>query len=74
MFDNFLIQKRKTVWKMGADKDGNVIGLEILQFVMQIIVEVYLSLHNGYYIKVDGVQYQRKMCEHLKSMAGSREL
>ena len=40
------------------DENGNVIGF---QFAARNANYrgVYLSLHNGYYIKVDGVQYKR---------------
>ena len=56
MFDNFLI--RKDSLKNDVDADGNVIGF---QFAARNANYrgVYLSLHNGYYIKVDGVEYKR---------------
>lgn len=56
MFDNFLI--RKDSLKNDTDEKGNVIGF---QFAARNANYrgVYLSLHNGYYIKVDGIQYKR---------------
>ena len=56
MFDNFLI--RKDSLKNDVDKDGNVYGF---QFAARNANYrgVYLSLHNGYYIKFDGEQYKR---------------
>lgn len=56
MFDNSLI--RKDNLKNDVDQSGNITGL---QFTARNANYrgVYLSLHNGYYIKVDGVQYKR---------------
>ncbi|MFJ7977996.1 DUF6379 domain-containing protein [Peribacillus sp. NPDC096379] len=56
MFDNFLI--RKDSLKNDVDENGKVIGF---QFATRNANYrgVYLSLHNGYYIKVDGVDYKR---------------
>ncbi len=56
MFDNFLI--RKDSLKNDVDEQGSVIGF---QFAARNANYrgVYLSLHNGYYICVDGVQYKR---------------
>ncbi|HFK6199156.1 C-glycoside deglycosidase beta subunit domain-containing protein [Listeria monocytogenes] len=56
MFDNFLI--RKDSLKNDIDENGNVTGF---QFAARNANYrgVYLSLHNGYYIKVDGVEYPR---------------
>lgn len=56
MFDNFLI--RKDSLKNDTDENGNVVGF---QFAVRNANYrgVYLSLHNGYYIKVDGTEYKR---------------
>jgi uncharacterized protein YdhG (YjbR/CyaY superfamily) len=56
MFDNYLI--REDSLKNDVDANGNVIGF---QFAARNANYrgVFLSLHNGYYIKVDGVQYKR---------------
>lgn len=58
MFDNFLI--RKDSLKNDIDKAGNVIGF---QFAARNANYrgVFLSLHNGYFIKVDGVEYPREL-------------
>lgn len=56
MFDNFLI--RKDSLENETDKSGKVIGFKFA--VRNANYRgVYLSLHNGYYIKVDGIQYKR---------------
>lgn len=56
VFDNFLI--RKDSLKNDVDDQGNVIGFSFA--VRNANYRgVYLSLHNGYYIVVDGVQYKR---------------
>lgn len=56
MYDNFLIRKESL--KNDVDENGNVTGF---QFAARNANYrgVYLSLHNGYYIVVDGVQYKR---------------
>ena len=56
MFDNFLI--RKDSLKNDVDADGNIVGF---QFAARNANYrgVYLSLHNGYYIRVDGIEYKR---------------
>lgn len=56
MFDNFLI--RKDSLKNDVDENGKVVGF---QFAARNANYrgVFLSLHNGYYIKVDGVEYKR---------------
>jgi len=55
MFDRFLIKEDSLE---NVDKDGVIIG-----FKFQIRIADYrgcfLSLHNGYYINVDGVEYPR---------------
>ena len=56
MFDNFLI--RKDSLKNDYDAEGNVIGFSFAARNANYR-GVYLSLHNGYYIVVDGVQYKR---------------
>lgn len=58
MFDNFLI--RKDSLKNDVDENGNVVGF---QFAARNANYrgVFLSLHNGYYIKVDGVEYDRSV-------------
>jgi hypothetical protein len=56
MFDNFLI--RKDSLANDVDAEGNVIGFRMA--VRNANYRgVYLSLLNGYYLKVDGVQYRR---------------
>lgn len=56
MFDNFLI--RKDSLKNDVDPDGNIIGFQMA--VRNANYRgVYLSLHNGYYLVVDGIQYKR---------------
>lgn len=56
MFDNFLI--RKDSLRNNIDKDGNVVGF---QFAARNANYrgVFLSLHNGYFIKVDGEEFKR---------------
>ncbi|UPO91076.1 DUF6379 domain-containing protein [Niallia sp. Man26] len=56
MFDNFLI--RSNSLKNNVDENGNINGF---QFAARNANYrgVFLSLHNGYYIKVDGVEYKR---------------
>ena len=56
MFDNFLI--RKDSLKNEIDGNGNVTGFMFAARNANYR-GVYLSLHNGYYIKVDGVLYKR---------------
>lgn len=58
MFDNFLI--RKDSLKNDTDKDGNVVGF---QFAARNANYrgVFLSLHNGYYIKVDDTEYPKEL-------------
>ena len=56
MFDNFLI--RKDSLENETDESGKVIGFKFAARNANYR-GVYLSLHNGYYIKVDGVQYKR---------------
>lgn len=56
MFDNFLI--RKDSLRNETDKQGNVIGFTFAARNANYR-GVYLSLHNGYYIKVDGIPYKR---------------
>ncbi|MDU5335709.1 DUF6379 domain-containing protein [Enterococcus sp.] len=58
MFDNFLI--RKDSLKNDVDQDGNVVGF---QFAARNANYrgVFLSLHNGYYIKVDDTEYPREL-------------
>lgn len=57
MFDNFLI--RKDSLKNDIDEDGNVIGF---QFAVRNANYrgVFLSLHNGYYIDLDGEEFSRE--------------
>lgn len=58
MFDNFLI--RKDSLKNDYDAKGNIIGFQMA--VRNANYRgVYLSLHNGYYIKADGVLYKRNV-------------
>lgn len=56
MYDNFLI--RSNSFRNEVDENGNIIGF---QFAVRNANYrgVYLSLNNGYYVKVDGVQYKR---------------
>lgn len=58
MFDNFLIRKDSLM--NDVDESGNVVGF---QFAARNANYrgVYLSLHNGYYIKMDGVPYPREV-------------
>lgn len=58
MFDNFLI--RKDSLKNDVDQDGNIVGF---QFAARNANYrgVFLSLHNGYYIKVDDTEYPREL-------------
>jgi hypothetical protein len=56
MFDNFLI--RKNSLENEKDSGGNVTGFKFAARNANYR-GVYLSLHNGYYIKVDGVEYKR---------------
>lgn len=57
MFDNFLI--RRDSLKNDVNAQGEVVGF---QFAARNANYrgVYLSLHNGYYIRVDGVEYPRE--------------
>lgn len=56
MFDNFLI--RKDSLENEVDENGNIVGFKFA--VRNANYRgVYLSLHNGYYVKVDGVEYKR---------------
>lgn len=57
MFDNFLI--RKDSLKNDVDKSGRIIGFQLAARNANYR-GVYLSLHNGYYLKVDGVLYKRE--------------
>lgn len=56
MFDNFLI--RKNSLQNVVNENGKVIGFK---FAARNANHrgVFLSLHNGYYIKMDGVEYLR---------------
>jgi hypothetical protein len=56
MFDNFLI--RKDSLENETDSSGNITGFRFAARNANYR-GVYLSLHNGYYIKVDGVEYKR---------------
>lgn len=56
MFDNFLI--RKDSLKNERDENGTVTGFQ-LSVRNANYRGVYLSLHNGYYITVDGAPYKR---------------
>ncbi len=58
MFDNFLI--RKDSLKNNVDENGKITGF---QFAARNANYrgVYLSLHNGYYLRVDGVEYERDL-------------
>lgn len=56
MFDNFLI--RKDSLENEYDENGNITGF-CLAVRNANYRGVYLSLHNGYYIAVDGVPYKR---------------
>lgn len=56
MFDNFLI--RKDSLRNETNEHGEVIGF-LFAARNANYRGVYLSLHNGYYIKVDGVPYKR---------------
>ena len=58
MFDNFLI--RKDSLKNDVDKSGRIIGFQLAARNANYR-GVYLSLHNGYYLKVDGVLYKREV-------------
>lgn len=57
MFDRFLVKEDSLE---NVEKDGQIIG-----FKFQIRIAEYrgcfLSLHNGYYINVDGVEYPREV-------------
>ena len=56
MFDNFLI--RKDSLENEIDDKGKVVGFKIA--VRNANYRgVFLSLHNGYFIAVDGIQYKR---------------
>lgn len=69
MFDNFLI--RKDSLRNDVGPDGSVVGF---QFAARNANYrgVYLSLHNGYYIKVDGVEYKRDVQTFEVNNAGER--
>jgi hypothetical protein len=56
MFDNFLI--RKDSLENERDANGKITGFKFATRNANYR-GVYLSLHNGYYIKVDGVEYKR---------------
>ena len=56
MFDNFLI--RKDSLENEVNDQGEVIGFK-LAVRNANYRGVFLSLHNGYYIKVDDVEYKR---------------
>ena len=57
MFDNFLIVPNSL--KNDLDANGNAVGF---QFAVRIADYrgCFLSLHNGYYIDCDGVNYPRE--------------
>jgi hypothetical protein len=56
MFDNFLI--RKDSLENEKDSSGKITGFRFAARNANYR-GVYLSLHNGYYIKVDGIEYKR---------------
>ncbi|MDR0562878.1 MAG: DUF6379 domain-containing protein [Spirochaetaceae bacterium] len=56
MFDNFLI--RKDSLENETDASGKITGFKFAARNANYR-GVYLSLHNGYYINVDGLQYKR---------------
>jgi hypothetical protein len=56
MFDNFLI--RKDSLENEKDSGGGITGFKFAARNANYR-GVYLALHNGYYIKVDGVEYKR---------------
>ena len=56
MFDNFLIRKDSLVNE--KDSDGKIVGFKFAARNANYR-GVYLSLHNGYYIKVDGLEFKR---------------
>lgn len=58
MFDNFLI--RKNSLENEVDENGSIKGFK-LAVRNANYRGVYLSLHNGYYIKVDGIEYKREV-------------
>lgn len=57
MFDQYLIRKDSL---QNVTEDGNVIGFK---FAVRIADYrgCFLSLHNGYYINVDGTEYPREL-------------
>ena len=58
MFDNFLIRKDSLQNELGPD--GTVIGFK-LAVRNANYRGVFLSLHNGYYITVDGEEFTREV-------------
>ena len=58
MFDNFLI--RSDSLKNDVDENGKVVGFQLAARNANYR-GVYLSLHNGYYLCVDGVEYPRDL-------------
>jgi hypothetical protein len=58
MFDNFLI--RKDSLENEQDSSGKITGFKFAARNANYR-GVYLSLHNGYYIKVDEVEYKRNV-------------
>ena len=57
MFDNFLIREDSLC---NVEKDGKIVGFK---FAVRIADYrgCFLSLHNGYYIDCDGVEYSREL-------------
>lgn len=54
MFDDYII--RKDSLKNDYDKDGNAVGFQLAVRIADYR-GAYLSLVNGYYLNVDGVEY-----------------
>lgn len=57
MFDSFLIRKDSLT---NVEKDGKIVGFKFGVRIADYRGAI-LSLHNGYYVSVDGVEYPREV-------------
>lgn len=57
MFDRFLLKEDSLE---NVEKDGRIIGFKFQTRIAEYR-GCFLSLHNGYYINVDGVEYPREL-------------